>query len=100
MLVHRMLEEDPTLANCSLLKGATTPLCRAVYNDHRTTVIMLLKKGAEINAKAKITGRTPLMWAAYRDNLELCEFLISEGADITLEDNEGLNCFDIAVIRL
>jgi len=61
---------------------------------------MLLQNGAEINLRAQTSGRTPLMWAAFRGNLILLELLITKGADITLEDNEGLNCFDIAVCRL
>ena len=40
------------------------------------------------------------MWAAFRGNVVMLELLITKGADITMEDNEGLNCFDIAVCRL
>ena len=29
----------------------------------------------------------------------MMELLINKGADKSLEDNEGLNCFDIAVCR-
>ena len=61
---------------------------------------MLLSQGANINGKANTTGRTPLMWAAFRGNVILLELLITKGGDINLEDDEGLNCFDIAVIRL
>ena len=49
---------------------------------------------------AKTNGRTPLMWAAFRGNVILCELLITKGADKEAVDNEGLNCFDIAVCRL
>lgn len=63
-------------------------------------VLMMLSQGADINGKAKTTGRTPLMWAAFRGNVILLELLITKGADVNLEDDEGLNCFDIAVIRL
>ena len=61
---------------------------------------MILSKGADINAKAPATGRTPLMWAAFRGNVILCELLITKGADLMIEDNEGLNCFDVAVCRM
>ena len=61
---------------------------------------MLLSQGADINCKARTTGRTPLMWAAFRNNVILLELLITKGADMSLEDDEGLNCFDIAVIRM
>jgi len=95
-----MLKETPELANMPLLKGVTTPLCRAVYSDHQSLVCMILQHGADINLPASSTGRTPLMWAAFRGNVILMELLITKGADLTLEDKEGLNCFDIAVIRM
>ena len=95
-----MITQDPELANAPLLKGVTTPLCRATFLDHQSMVVMLLSKGADINKKAKTTGRTPLMWAAFRNNVVLMELLLTKGADKDLFDDEGLNCFDIAVIRM
>ena len=61
---------------------------------------MLLEKGADIDGVTKKTGRSPLMWAAFRGNLQMTELLLERGADKELMDHEGLNCFDIAVIRL
>ena len=49
MLVQQMLKETPELANAPLMKGATTPLCRATYNDHQSLALMLLQNGADIN---------------------------------------------------
>ena len=95
-----MLKQNPELANAPLMKGSTTPLCRATYNDHQSMCIMLLTQGADINGKSLTTGRTALMWAAFRGNVILLELLITKGADINACDDEGLNCFDIAVIRL
>lgn len=63
-------------------------------------VLMFLSNGADINGRALTSGRTPLMWAAFRGNVILLELLITKGADKDLEDNEGLNCFDIAVCRM
>jgi ankyrin repeat protein len=60
---------------------------------------MLLQFGANINSRAS-NGRTPLMWAAFRGNIILLELLLTKGAERDAEDNEGLNCFDIAVIRM
>jgi len=100
MLVQSMITKDPELANAPLLRGVTTPLCRATYLDHQSMIIMLLSKGADINRPAKTSGRTPLMWAAFRGNVILMELLITKGADKDLVDDEGLNCFDIAVIRM
>ena len=61
---------------------------------------MLLQNGALIDGRASKSGRTPLMWAAFRGNVIMMELLITKGADKDLVDNEGLNCFDIAVCRL
>ena len=95
-----MISKDPELANAPLLKGVTTPLCRATYLDHQSMIIMLISKGADINRPAKTSGRTPLMWAAFRGNVILIELLLTKGADKDLVDDEGLTCFDIAVIRM
>lgn len=99
MLVSQFLKENPDAANMPMLKGATNPICRATYCDHQSMVLMLLAAGADINSKAS-NGRTPLMWAAFRGNVILVELLITKGAELNAEDNEGLNCFDLAVIRL
>ena len=98
--VRQLLESDQKLANVPLCNGATSPLNRAVFNDCQAMVTMLLYKGADIDAKTKKMGRTPLMWASYRNNLDLVKLLLEKGADKDMEDDEGLNCFDIAVIRL
>lgn len=34
ILVQEMLRKEPALANMPLMHGATTPLCRATYNDY------------------------------------------------------------------
>ena len=94
-----MLEKYPDLANATLLNGATTPLCRATYNGYQSIAEILLENCAEIDKRAPASGRTPLMWAAFRGNIPMMELLIAKGADRTLEDKEGLNCFDIAVCR-
>ena len=82
------------------MNGATTPLCRAIFNGNEPIALMLLEKGADIDGVTKKTGRSPLMWAAFRGNLQMTELLLERGADKELVDHEGLNCFDIAVIRL
>ena len=63
-------------------------------------VMLLLDKGANIDLASTTSGRTPLMWAAFRGNLTVLELLMQKGADKDLEDHEGLNAFDIAVVRL
>ena len=100
MTVIKMLQQDPEIANRPLFKGSTTPLCRAVYNDFQPMVMILLDRGANIDLASTTSGRTPLMWAAFRGNIAILELLMEKGADKDLEDHEGLNAFDIAVVRL
>ena len=45
-------------------------------------------------------GRTSLIWCAFRNNDELAKYLMDNGAQIDLEDNEGWNALDIAVIKM
>lgn len=52
MLVLEMLKKDSSIANAPLLRGATTPLCRATYNDFQPLVLMLLQYGADIDGRA------------------------------------------------
>ena len=100
MLVQEILKKQPELANAPLLKGVTTPLCRATYNNHQSMILMLLANGADINGRSATNGRSPLHWAVFRGNIVLIELLIMKGADVEAVDAEGLNCFDIAVIRM
>ena len=94
-----LLKQKPELANCSFIKGFTNPICRAVNLQNRNMVMLLLEHGANINAQSR-DGRTPLMWACIKNDTVMMELLLSRGADTALEDNEGFNCFDLAVIKL
>jgi ankyrin repeat protein len=40
------------------------------------------------------------MWAAFRNNHKMIEFLVTNGADVDLEDNQGWNGLDIAIIKM
>jgi ankyrin repeat protein len=40
------------------------------------------------------------MWAAFRNNEKMVALLAESGADIHLEDNEGWNALDIAIIKM
>lgn len=52
------------------------------------TVILLLEKGANINAK-NTEGETPLMYAALQGKKDVVRFLLNRGADATVKDNNG-----------
>ena len=59
---------------------------------------MLLKYGADINQRS-IDGRTPLMWASIQGNISIMSLILENGGDKNLTDQEGLNCFDLCVIK-
>lgn len=60
---------------------------------------MLIKHGADINLRSS-DGRTPVIWAAFRNNPKMIEYLATNGANIELEDNQGWNALDIAIIKM
>ena len=51
-------------------------------------VKMLLKEGADVNARDKY-GRTALYVAAWRGHVEIVKMLLKEGADVNAADNDG-----------
>lgn len=97
--VARMLKKNPKLANCEFHAGATNPVCRAVYLGHRNIVALLLKAGANVNAKSD-NGRSALMWASWRDNIPMMELLLQHNADTQAVDNDGWNALDLAILRI
>lgn len=70
-----------------------TALHIAVRNGDKQSVILLLKHGADINARTA-HGGTPLMYAAYHGYKKIHKLLLEYGADISLADNKGLIAFN------
>jgi ankyrin repeat protein len=59
---------------------------------------VLLKHGANVNAKSATFGRTPfLIAAAYPDTVPLLEFLIAQGADLRAKDATGFSALALAM---
>lgn len=94
-----MIKEHPGLVSEGLYNGTTNPICRASYLGYRKLIIILLENGADVNQRSS-DGRTPVMWAAFRGNIPTMELLIERGADLTLEDKNGLNAFDVALCQM
>lgn len=79
--------------------GGETALMWAVKWGHHETVRLLISKGAEVNLKEKITGRTALMKASqsYHPNLEIIKLLLKSGAKIDLSDISGKSAYFYAL---
>jgi ankyrin repeat protein len=67
-----------------------TPLMGACYFQRFDVIAMLLKAGADINARSSVDGRTALMWAAmnYETPDEIIK-LLEAGADAKVMDKMG-----------
>jgi ankyrin repeat protein/HEAT repeat protein len=72
-----------------------TPLHVACWHDDLELARVLLRRGANADARGRI-GRTPLRIAAAKGNLELCELLLKHGADPNVRDRQGYNVLDVA----
>ena len=57
---------------------------------------LLIAKGADVNAKVAIWGRTPLHFAAWNGHKEVAELLIENGAEVNAKDNYGRTPLDLA----
>ena len=77
-----------------LLEGAPaamtgTLLYEAALKNQRDIADLLLRKGANANARDK-SGATPLHAAALKGNLAVAELLLSRGAEVDPRDGDGL----------
>ncbi|KAH7151960.1 hypothetical protein B0J13DRAFT_594004 [Dactylonectria estremocensis] len=59
------------------------------YYGHRVIVKLLLKKGADVEAKDSKHGRTPLSWAAENGHEAIVKLLLEKGADVKSRDRGG-----------
>ena len=84
------LADDPKIAEMLLAKGASlnapdntgnTPLHIAAVYGNVEVMKLLIVKGAEVNARAPVSGWTPLHSAALQGQLEAAKVLLAAGAD-------------------
>lgn len=64
------------------------PLLAAIYN--MDMVVLLLKRGADVNVVNAQDGKTALYHAARQSNLCLMQMLIARGAKVNVADHEGV----------
>jgi ankyrin repeat protein len=50
---------------------------------------MLLERGARINTRDNVNGRTPLHWAVWWGNIQAVQLLLEHGADVNASDKSG-----------
>lgn len=93
-------------ANASILSPAGETLLELAACRHqpqsksqRSTLELLIARGADINAKGR-TDRTPLQTAARYSSLEAAKLLLKAGADPGQRDTGGFPALHIAVLTL
>jgi len=74
------------------IHNSSTPLHVASYFGHLGVVVVLLQKGAEVNARAW-NKSTPLHWAAYEGQVGIVRLLLENEADANASDNDGRTAF-------
>jgi hypothetical protein len=75
--------------------SGATPLHLAVLSDQGKMAQFLIKKQANLNARARDEhGGTPLHWAAVLGRVKMTERLITSGADVNARDNNGYTPLD------
>lgn len=87
-----MIKRIFVFLSCILLSGMlnspaalSSPLHDAVYKGDVKTVLDLLEKKWDVNAKDS-SDETALHWAVFRGHPEIARILIDKGADVNLKD--------------
>lgn len=86
--ISRILDEDAEAIHC-LNELGNQPLHEACWGKHLQTVMLLVQRGADVNARGDF-GQTPLHFAV-RDGgeevLGLVRMLLEAGADVMARDD-------------
>ncbi|MDP6545829.1 MAG: ankyrin repeat domain-containing protein [Phycisphaerae bacterium] len=86
---------DGTFVAPGIPASGATPLHLAVLCNQGEIARFLIKRGANLNARAKDKhGGTPLHWAAALGRFEICRQLIDSGADVNARDDNAFTPLD------
>lgn len=108
-LVARPQSEDAKNAAkiTQLLDGGTSPneyfgnkpmLSVAASGGSAEVVALLLKRGADVKQRGRLTGRTALFDAAKREELEIATLLLDAGADPQAQNHAGETALQVAAL--
>jgi ankyrin repeat protein len=88
--VKQLLEQEPALIHVCDTDGST-PLHCATWKGHLNVVELLLRFGADVNARNNNDhwGTTPLHAAAHANQRTIAQLLIAQGADINAINLNG-----------
>ncbi len=93
--VAAILKSYPDLVNA--YRNGETPLHEAILFGRSSVVAVLIRYGANVNARERSTGFTPLMHAAMGQNADVVRQLIAAGAQVNLFDNDNRTALHYAV---
>ena len=86
--VEEMLKKFPGFVSEYSKKGYTA-LHIAAYRGYHDMVKLLLKHGADVNAKSNDKNRTPLHSSTSKNKAEVTSILLENGEDKSIKDSDG-----------